>query len=688
MMGRVFVSRMSMGGSMKNIKLSVKLVGGFVITAMITVIVGLVGYFQIVTMGKHVDALGLESLPKVDSLLQMESHLNSAMIGMRTLMSPVIDVQTRQKQYEVLDENRAAYKRNYDRYAGLDRSTMEVELGKEFLAEVGVWSKSNNEAVEASKRLLKLDILNPEQYMKNLWMFTSDHYNLASKVGQLMAAGVEFDGGADATACRFGKWLASYSTTNPEIARILEQVRVPHGHFHVAVGKIKDAVNQGDNGTAFDVYTVEMMPAAEGVFHHFDQLRTAAQQSVATFEEMSRILMGDSLKGQERTMGVMDKLIDFNLQDSEHAVQAAAEGAATGKLLGVVGMIVGFFVALILGVVLTRGITGPVFKGVAFAKEMARGNFSEKLDVDQKDEIGELARALNDMVDRLRGVVQEVQSASTNVASGSEELSSSSQSLSQGATEQAASIEEVSSSMEEMGSNIRQNAENAQQTEKMSQQAAVDARKGGDAVIQTVQAMKDIAEKISIIEEIARQTNLLALNAAIEAARAGEHGKGFAVVAAEVRQLAERSGTAAAEISELSSNSVEVAEGAGEMLEKIVPDIQKTAELVQEITASSNEQDAGVGQINTAIQQLDQIIQQNASASEEMASTSEQLSAQATQMQSTMSFFKIGNVGMAGRQASSIASVSSNRQALPQSKPKTSRSGHMDMGDNDDFERF
>ncbi|WP_235264124.1 methyl-accepting chemotaxis protein, partial [Geoalkalibacter ferrihydriticus] len=206
---------------------------------------------------------------------------------------------------------------------------------------------------------------------------------------------------------------------------------------------------------------------------------------------------------------------------------------------------------------------------------------------------------------------------------------------------QAAAAEEASSSMEQMAANIRQNADNAMQTEKIAAKSAQDARQGGEAVGKTVTAMKQIADKISIVEEIARQTNLLALNAAIEAARAGEHGKGFAVVAAEVRKLAERSQTAAAEISDLSGSSVEIAEQAGKMLTQMVPDIQKTAELVQEIAAASKEQDAGAEQVNKAIQQLDQVIQQNASASEEMASTSEELSSQAEQLQQAIAYFKV-----------------------------------------------
>lgn len=286
-------------------------------------------------------------------------------------------------------------------------------------------------------------------------------------------------------------------------------------------------------------------------------------------------------------------------------------------------------------------IVKPVRRGVTFAQVMAEGDLTSQLDVDQKDEIGILAGALQGMRDQLVGVIRDVQNASNNVASGSEEMSATAQQLSEGATEQAASAEEVSSSMEQMGSNISQNSDNASQTEKISQQAAQNAEEGGQAVNQTVEAMREISQKIQIIDEIARNTNLLALNAAIEAARAGEHGKGFAVVASEVRKLAERSQVAAGEIADLSKSSVDVAERAGEMINGILPDIRKTAELVQEISAASAEQNNGAEQINQALVQLDEVVQRNASASEEMASMSEELSGQAEQLQTTVAFFKV-----------------------------------------------
>lgn len=310
-----------------------------------------------------------------------------------------------------------------------------------------------------------------------------------------------------------------------------------------------------------------------------------------------------------------------------------------------------------------------------------------------------LGKTLAAMVEKLREVVCEVQAAADNVASGSQELSSTAETLSQGSTEQASSSEEASSSMQQMASTITQNADNARQTEQIANHSAEEARKSGKAVEQTVAAMHNIAEKISIIEEIARQTNLLALNAAIEAARAGEYGRGFAVVAAEVRKLAERSQKAAAEINTLASSSVEVAQQAGQMLGKLVPDIQHTAELIQEISAANNEQNAGAEQINIAIQQLDQVTQSNAAASQEMSASAEELAAQAAQMISTVAFFKIGTE--TASRVQQVPKPAPPRLAYGEKRPpaaegpspaKTGAAGHRlklhGQKEYDDFERY
>ena len=328
------------------------------------------------------------------------------------------------------------------------------------------------------------------------------------------------------------------------------------------------------------------------------------------------------------------------------------------------------------------------------AQEISGGNLT--VSVRERSSHDKLMQALRNMTEGLTRTVTEIRTIAGEVAGASKSISTASVQVSNGATAQAASAEEASSSMEEMGSNIKQNADNAQQTDKIATKSAKDAQESGKCVLEAVAAMKDIASKISIIEEIARQTNLLALNAAIEAARAGEHGKGFAVVAAEVRKLAERSQRAAGEINQLSGATVRVAERAGEMLERLVPDIQKTAELVQEISAASREQDAGSEQINKALQQLEKVIQQNASAAEEMASTTEELTGQSGQLMNALGFFRTGEGSGARPPEIAVGNGLKNlNEAIGASADRnTARSGvHLQLretGDrmDRDFERF
>jgi len=419
------------------------------------------------------------------------------------------------------------------------------------------------------------------------------------------------------------KWAEEAAKTSERVADL--EKAVIHQDDKEKIKEIKDN---------FNAYRAGFGKAAASIKEGRIKTVTEANDAIADYkaeshkmEESAVSLAREANKAMQEAKGVIDK-------------------ATQEVVLMLIGIsLFAIAISVLLSILVTRSIKRPLQLGVETADRLASGDLTFEIGATAKDETGMLLAAMGNMVNKLREIVSEVKSATDNVASGSQELSSGSEEMSQGASEQAAAAEEASSSMEQMSSNIRQNADNAMQTEKIAVKSAEDAREGGKAVQETVSAMKEIASKINIIEEIARQTNLLALNAAIEAARAGEHGKGFAVVASEVRKLAERSQKAAAEISALSSNSVDIAVKAGELLSKMVPDIQKTAELVQEISASSKEQDTGAEQINKAIQQLDQVIQQNAGASEEMSSTAEELASQAELLQATIAFFKTGEQG-------------------------------------------
>ena len=417
----------------------------------------------------------------------------------------------------------------------------------------------------------------------------------------------------------------------------------------------------------------------------------AQNQVIKLVEEGKREEAGSFLSGGFQTAAVeyrkrVNDLIAFQGELLDATGKNAAKVAETGHALNLGLSIAAVLLAMAVAYLVTRSITRPLGEAVIVADRLAQGDLTVEISSDSRDETGMLMASIGNMVGKLSHIISEVNSAADALNSAAGQVSATAQSLSQSSSEQAASVEETTASIEQMTASIQQNTENAKVTDNMATKSSVEATQGGTAVKETVEAMKSIAGKIGIIDDIAYQTNLLALNAAIEAARAGEHGKGFAVVAAEVRKLAERSQVAAQEIGQLAGSSVKMAEEAGKLLDEMVPSIKKTSDLVQEIAAASQEQSAGVGQINGAMGQLNKATQQNASASEELAATSEEMGGQAAQLQELMEFFKIeqqrGGAAVTAKRARPASAAAPAPKARPAARQVAVAAAE------GDFERF
>lgn len=647
---------------LKNMKLRMKILLGYVLVLIITAFVGGIGLYCIGEIDAQLNNITDTTAPAVETSDDLIANMwMASKVSYEVAANEDIGaVKGLMKEFNELDGE-------FDK---LFLELKEIVTDPEFLDDLERAKEEQARFVENGKEMIEAQImmLSKEVSVKDMMQkfedvatTLSDRLNETAQENEndLKASSEIEDYDAVEAAMKLNIYVVDAVETAREFLGTEEPENLPgiRKEFEAIVAQTNEYEDQMSR-TADSAQERANVAELIKMIKNFEGSTLDEDELFDEFQEMLELEYQVKDLVQQLEVDARDAVAALNIiADAADAISDSADDdAATivnfAQVLIISTIALGLIMGISIAMVLANLITKPIQMGVIFAEAMAEGDFTRDLDLDQRDEVGVLAAALNAMKDKLAEVVAQVRETTDSVTNGSEEMSSSAQFLSQGATEQASSIEEISSSTEQMGSNISQNATNAGETLNIASQAANDAREGGEAVVQAVGAMKDIAEKISIIEELARQTNLLALNAAIEAARAGEHGKGFAVVAAEVRKLAERSGEAAGEISELSSSSMDVAERAGKMLSKLVPDIEKTAELVQEISSASNEQNAGAEQINNAISQLDTVIQQSAASSEETASTSQELVDQSQRLQSIMAFFKIADTGFGSVSAS------------------------------------
>lgn len=639
---------------MKNVKLMAKLIGGFSIVALITLVIGFVGWSSINNLDGNLVEISEVRLPSIKNLLVMSWQMEDMAKVQRTLLDPNLDMDVRKQQYKEFAEAQKRYKTAWDIYEPLPQTQEEARLWKEFVAAWQEVQKGNDAFFQLCGNLDKTDILNPMALRARIEAYRGDHYELMGKTLRMILTGKTFAGGESAASCDFGKWTATFKTSNPALMASLREISGYHEEFHQTVGKIRDLVNQGNTTEARDIFNRKMEPDAEQVFTHFNAILAEASKAEEIFNQMTHYAMVTALEKHELADRLIEDIIAVNEGVVAHEEKLAMSDSRNAKMTAVLGMILGFVAALALGIYLSVSITRPIQKGTVFAGKMAEGDFRETLPIDQKDEIGTLAKALNNMVSSLGRMIRDLTAGVDTLSSSSTELSAISHQMSSGAeqtseksntvstaaeemsanmssvaaaTEQASTnVNMVATASEEMTATISEIAQNTEKAATITEKAVSEARSASETVDELGKAAREIGKVTESITEISEQTNLLALNATIEAARAGDAGKGFAVVANEIKELAKQTAGATDEIKLKIEGIQNSTDGTVKQIDQISTVINEVNEIVSIIATAVEEQSVttrdiagNVAQAAQGIQEVTENVAQSSTVSAEIA---------------------------------------------------------------------
>ena len=649
----------------KNLKLATKMFLSFGVVALIALSLGLFGYYGAVRSERAIEEVGAVRLPSVESLLVIKENANAIKVVQRTLLDLGLERAERQRQYDDFTAIRQEYQAAWQAYEPLPQTPEEAELWNQFVPAWQQWRTANDTFFDMSRRIDTLDLGDPLELTKQIRTFIGDHYRLEASVLKLLAGGETFAGGDNHETCNYGSWVGTFSTSNAQMNKIIEETFAPHNKTHESVKQIKELVAAGQSDQADYLYRTVFIPSIAETFGKFDQILHQAEEALGLAHQLEQLALNDLRAAEKKAIDLLDRIIDINTAIAGREVVASQSFASRLEVFMLSAAGLGTGLAILIAFLITRAITRPLTNAVSICEELSRGNLTMDITVDGRDETSQLLAAMKAMVESLRSMFTDITSGVTTLASSSTELSAVSAQLSANAenaasrsTGVASAAEEMTTNMnsvsaameqsasnvgmvatatEEMSSTVSEIAQNAAKAKDISEQAVSQSQQTSAKMNELGRAADKIGKVTEAITEISEQTNLLALNATIEAARAGEAGKGFAVVANEIKELAKQTAAATVDIKnqieemqDTTGGTITDIEQIGQVITEINEIITSIATAVEQQSAATSEISENIAQASAGISEVNENVAQSSLAIADITQDIGQISTSST----------------------------------------------------------